>query len=79
MSELSLHNSRPQVTFKVPSYYTANALRWQYIDYICVASHRSITAFQVEVNSTFMRHRNANRNAVALDECAVRQCNTIAV
>ena len=37
--------------------------------------YRGITVFQVKINSTFMRHRNA----VTLHACAARQRNTIAV
>ena len=46
----------PGVFLKVRSYYTAIALRFRYIDYISAASHRTITAFQVKMHLTFMRH-----------------------
>ena len=58
---------------KVHSYHIAIALRCRYD--ISAASHCSIIAFQVEINLTFMRHRNA----VTSHECAVHQRNTIAV
>ena len=54
------------------------ALRCRSIDYISTESDRSITAFQVEMNSTFLRHRSA----VTSHEYAVRllrQRNAIAV
>ena len=59
---------------KVCSYYTAIVLRYQHINYISAAGHRSITAFQIEMNLTFMPHRNA----VTSHECEcskATQCN----
>ena len=56
-------------------YYTAITLWCRYIDYISAASHRSIAAFQVKINLTFMWHRNA----VSSHECAVRKRSAIAV
>ena len=40
-----------------------------YIYYISAAIHCSITAFQVNINLTIMRHHNA----VTLHECEVRR------
>ena len=48
---------------QVHSYYTAIALRYQYIDNISVASHRSITSFHVKRNLT---------------SCDTAQCSIIA-
>ena len=44
-------------------------------DISTTASHCSITAFQVKMNLTFMRHRNV----VTSHECVERQRNAIAV
>ena len=70
-----LNRSLAQGYLKVRSYYTAIALRCRYIDYISAARHRSITAFQVKLNLTFMRHRSA----ISSNVCVVRQRNAIAV
>ena len=45
------------------------------IDYISAARHHSVTVFQVKMNSTLKRHRNA----VTSHECSMRQRTAIAV
>ena len=47
------------ICLKVRSYYIPIVLRCRNIVYISAASHRSIVAFQVKTDLTFMRHRNA--------------------
>ena len=63
------------VYLKVLSYYTAIALWYQYINYISATSYCSITAFQVKMNLTSMRHWNS----VTSHKCAMQQRNAIAV
>ena len=49
----------PRAGLKVRSYYTAIGCGTDIYRLLSAASHRSFTTFQVQMNVTFMRHRNA--------------------
>ena len=74
-----LAHNRTEVTATAPSelrsVHTTLALRCRYIDHISAASHRSITAFLVKMNLTFMKHSSS----VTSHQGVMWQCNAIAV
>ena len=62
---------------KVRSYYTAIVLRRRYIDYISVASHHSITAFQVKMNLTSCDTAQCSNIAIVCRAATQRNCGVV--